>query len=387
MLGLLWNLADVYRQLGDQPAADRPSLDRMIELAGDASDETLVNLLDVADREQIVGRARCVPDQAPDALRAKQAAAVLRGAWPARSRAKHDVAEELADEGRRKFNRKRTLEGFVDRQGLGGARPIRLGGARISPRRSTSKPVDSHEAILARIYLANLLHDYERDKEAADALEPLVKAVQGEGRRRPALRRDSRLRQRTIDLPDPDALAARFHFYRACQYQAEKDLKRARGELDLAINFDPTDADVLIAMYRFPEADDKWRESVRERIRELTQQFQQEIDEDPSDAIAVQPMGLAGQQHRRRFPKGDSLFAPLARAQHERRIRRGQLSRHARPLLLRRRRLRERREVRAPGHRKDRLHAGHAAAAGALRKDARGEESGDSEDVQPEQPK
>ena len=37
------------------------------------------------------------------------------------------------------------------------------------------------EAILARVYLANLLHDHEKHKEAADTLEPLVKAVQGDG--------------------------------------------------------------------------------------------------------------------------------------------------------------------------------------------------------------
>jgi tetratricopeptide (TPR) repeat protein len=140
---------------------------------------------------------------------------------------------------------------------------------------------DSTETILASIFLSNLLHDYERHKDAADALEPLVKSVQGEGR---VGQRYARLRDSYSGLPDPDGIAARFHFYRAEQYLAEPDLTRARGELDLAINFDPEDADVLIAMYRFPEADAKWRDSVRQRIRQLAEEFQQKINQDPSDA-------------------------------------------------------------------------------------------------------
>ena len=37
-------------------------------------------------------------------------------------------------------------------------------------------------------------------------------------------------------------------------------------------------------MFRMPEADQKWRDSVRKRISQLTDQFQQEIDQDPSDS-------------------------------------------------------------------------------------------------------
>ena len=37
-------------------------------------------------------------------------------------------------------------------------------------------------------------------------------------------------------------------------------------------------------MYRFPETDAKWKESVRQRLHQLTQKFQQQIDEDPSDS-------------------------------------------------------------------------------------------------------
>ena len=41
---MTWNLADIYRQIGDQ-AALNGALDRMIGLAAEGSDETLVSLL------------------------------------------------------------------------------------------------------------------------------------------------------------------------------------------------------------------------------------------------------------------------------------------------------------------------------------------------------
>src|SRR5712671_379516 len=44
VLGLTWNLADLYRQIGDQPSLNG-ALDRMIGLAAEGSDETLVSLL------------------------------------------------------------------------------------------------------------------------------------------------------------------------------------------------------------------------------------------------------------------------------------------------------------------------------------------------------
>jgi tetratricopeptide (TPR) repeat protein len=140
--------------------------------------------------------------------------------------------------------------------------------------------------MLSRIWLANLLHDYEREKDAADALEPLVKTVLKEGQRAQLYARTREIYHDKIDFPSPKELAARFHFYRACQYKNEKDLQRARGEYELAIGFDSNDADVLIDMYRFPEADHNWRAAALERVRKLEKQFEKEIEENPTDAPA-----------------------------------------------------------------------------------------------------
>jgi len=157
---------------------------------------------------------------------------------------------------------------------------------RVYHRAIDKQPAESIDSILSRIWLANLLHDYEHEKEAADALEPLVRTVLKEGQRAQLYVRTREIYREKIEFPSPEELAARYHFYRACQYKNEKDLQRARGEYELAIKFDPKDADVLIDMYKFPEADPKWRAAALERVRKLEKQFEKEIEENPTDAPA-----------------------------------------------------------------------------------------------------
>jgi tetratricopeptide (TPR) repeat protein len=143
--------------------------------------------------------------------------------------------------------------------------------------------VATHEGIVARVALASMLHDYEQYQEAADTIEPLAKAVKNEGQVGQLYTELHRYYRGRMNLPEPKAVSARLHFYRACQYHAEKDWKREQDELQLAIKFDPTDADVLIAMHRVPEANDAWRQDVRQRIDNISRQFQQEIEEKPGD--------------------------------------------------------------------------------------------------------
>jgi tetratricopeptide (TPR) repeat protein len=281
IIRLDWNLAELHRQVGDQPAVTA-LLDRMMDLAGDTSDDTIVNLLewltenkswDVLDTFLNKHQPRLEQSKRP----------MYYAALARLKQGKSDLAEQLAKRAS-EIQAQATLEGFVT------ARDLEEHGqfewAVREYRRSIDKqPGDStYESILARISLSTLLHDYKRDKEAADVMEPLVKAVQGNGDVAKLYSRIREYNNGRNPLPEQDSILARYHFYRAGQYQAEKDFTRARGELDLAIKFDGQDADVLIEMYRFPEADDKWRGSVRDRVRELTQKFQQEIDNEPSDA-------------------------------------------------------------------------------------------------------
>jgi tetratricopeptide (TPR) repeat protein len=279
--GLLWNLADLYRQL-DRKQSLVATVNRMIELDADISDETAIELL-----------AWLTKHESWDALdeflakhqdRLQQSKRPLYYAALARARqGNQPLAEELAQKAA-DLDSQATLESFIAAKDLEEHSQFEWA-VREYQRAIDKEPVTSQAGILARIYLASLLHDYEKHEQAADTLEPLVKAVQGEGRVGQLYTELYRyyLRRRELILPEAESLAARFRYYRACQYRDQQDWQRVREELELAIRFDPADADVLIAMYRLPDADEKWRQATSERIRNLARQFQQEIDDNPSD--------------------------------------------------------------------------------------------------------
>jgi tetratricopeptide (TPR) repeat protein len=257
VLGLSWNLADIYRQMGNQPALNG-ELDRMIGLAADGSDDTLVSLLawltenkswDALDAFLTKHRARLEQSKRP----------LYYAALARDKQGKKDVAEELAAKAALITPREDLLEGpsvarelEVRRQFDWAVREYRRGIEKQSP--------ESIDGIFCRTLLSTLLHDYEHEKEAAETLEPLVtKLLKGPGGMSQLYARIREIYHDRPEAPSPEELAAHYHFYRACQFQKDKDLQRARGEYELAVKFDPKDADVLIAMYNFPESDAKWR--------------------------------------------------------------------------------------------------------------------------------
>ena len=283
VLGLLWNLAEIHRQLGNEQAIIA-QIDRMLDLKTESAQPTVIELIEWLTTHKSW--------KVLDELLAKHQSSFEQNKRPlyyaALARAKQgksELAEELAIKASQIEPQATSLESFFSAKKLEESGQFQWA-VREYHRAIDDQPVASHEAILSRIYLASLLQDYEQSREAADALEPLVKTVQNEGQVGKLYAELLRYYRGRLALPEPDTIAARLHYYRACQYRAEKDQQRERGELELAIQFDPTDADVLIAMYRLPDPDTAWQESVRQRVRALCQQFQQEIDENPNDPSA-----------------------------------------------------------------------------------------------------
>jgi tetratricopeptide (TPR) repeat protein len=282
VLGLLWNLADLHRGL-DRQQNLIATVDRMMELDAVASEEMAVDLLSWLTKHQSWN--------ALDEFLAKHLARLQQSKRPlyhaALARAKQgkgDVAEELAQKAA-DLDPQAALESFVAAKDL--EEHSQFEWAVREYRRTIDKEqVSSHGSILARVYLANLLHDYEQHEQAADVLEPLVQAVQNEGRVGQLYAKLHSYYAGRLALPENEGLAARLHYFRACQFREQRDWQRVREKLEDAIRFDPSDADVVIAMYRLPEADAKWREATVRRIRDLARQFKREIDESPSDPTA-----------------------------------------------------------------------------------------------------
>jgi hypothetical protein len=285
VLGLLWNVADVHRRLGDQEAL-LALVDRMVALDSNDAEDTAVKLLQWFVDEQAWEAVDAFLGKYQDRLaRAKES---LYEAALARARqGKSDLAEALAEKAS-KIRGQRTLESVEIAIDLARQQQFEWS---VREYRSAidGQQIDSHESIVARVLLAAMLHDHEQYKEAAEVLEPLVQAIESdEGNVGKLYKQIQNFHERrgSSDLPEQDSLITRYNFYLACDSEQKQDWKKQREQLEEAIRHDETDADVVIAMYRLPEADDAWREATRTRILKLGKLFQQEIDENPNSPSA-----------------------------------------------------------------------------------------------------
>jgi tetratricopeptide (TPR) repeat protein len=278
--GLLWNLADVYRQL-DNRSEMTGVINRMIGVNPDELEETSIELLEWMTKyelwtalDEFLAKHG---DQLEQSKRSLYHAALARAA-----QGKADEAEQLAEKAAQ-LESQAALEHFITAKDLEEHNQFDWA-VREYRRAIDDQKIASHEGILSRLYLASLLHDYEQHAEAAKVLEPLAAAVKNQGQVGQLYAELERYYDDRLDLPETDAVSGRAHYYRACQYNHEGNHQREREALELAIKLDPMNADVLIAMYRLPEADEKWREDVRQRIRNLCRDLQQKIDDNPNES-------------------------------------------------------------------------------------------------------
>jgi tetratricopeptide (TPR) repeat protein len=284
VLGLLWNMVSLYDQLG-QPQPMMETVDRMVALETDDPQQTEIDLLQwFADHkswdalDQFLAKHQRQLDRDKRPLYVAALARVRQG--------KPQLAEELAA-------RAAKLDSLESLGSLRMALELYVRGqfewsVREYHNAIDDRPEGSLEAMPARVYLADMLHDHQQDEQAAEALKPLVTEIEGKGdaselyervRQFSAKREDLRL----PPLPERESVVARYHFYRACDAEQRHDWAKQREELQQAIKHDETDADVVIAMYHVPEADEAWRAETRKRIQSLSHLFQQQIDEAPND--------------------------------------------------------------------------------------------------------
>lgn len=279
-LGLLWNLAELHRQLGNSKSVIETA-DQMVTLDDERMERTAIDLLtwmtgnkswDILDSFLAKHQSRL--EQAKRPLYAVALARAEEG--------QSKVADELAERAVG-LDPQTSLESVFMAIELEERNKFDWAMREYRHVLDTQR-VTNHEAIVARILLANLQFDHAEFEAAAETIFPFIKAVQEEEKTAQLYGEIQRFDERRgLPLPVTKELICRYHAYRAGQYRQQQDWKREREELDTAIKLYPLDADVLIAMYRVPEADDAWRTSTRKQIAQLRQQFQQQIDEAPGD--------------------------------------------------------------------------------------------------------
>jgi tetratricopeptide (TPR) repeat protein len=139
-----------------------------------------------------------------------------------------------------------------------------------------SMPANNVYAMHSRYALAEWLHDLERDADAGRLLEETLAAMQRNIKEGSAENNGRR---------DIGSVKSRMHYFSAMPLR-ETDAAKHLEHLEKGIEADPTDADVLIALYRLPKADEARRKKTLKQIQDAVDLFRQQIAKEPGEANA-----------------------------------------------------------------------------------------------------
>ena len=127
----------------------------------------------------------------------------------------------------------------------------------------------SREGLYARFLLSEILHDQDQDTEAASILAGAVEAVQ-----------DDRTAQEVEQIfsRKPAGIQSRRLYFQSQAKMREKMFDEQKELLQKAIEADPNDGDVLIAVYRFTKADEDFKKRSLDLIKASTEHYRVEIE-------------------------------------------------------------------------------------------------------------
>ena len=150
-------------------------------------------------------------------------------------------------------------------------------------------PPGSQEGLQARLFFSEMLHDLQREQEAADVLRDVVDAMEKDEDIRFLIARFRR---------EPGSLPSRMYYFLAEHARLNGDQKQHVEHLKKAVQFDPTDADVLIGMYRASEKDSSWRKETLDLISKAAKVFRDEANEFEKQAAEAPTEDIRAIYHR-----------------------------------------------------------------------------------------
>ena len=129
-------------------------------------------------------------------------------------------------------------------------------------------PAESRQHIYSCFLLSEILHDQDRDLDAANVLQGVVEVM-----KQPQVMKDIK----DGFQREPGGIRSRMYYFFAQHHARNNEQQKHREFLEKGIQEDPRDADVLIAMYRLPKADAAWKEKTQEAIAAAVKHFQGEV--------------------------------------------------------------------------------------------------------------
>lgn len=131
-------------------------------------------------------------------------------------------------------------------------------------------PAESYHPFRARFLLAEMLHDQLREHDAALVLQAVSDAMEKE---------EVAQMVESHGTHSRGGIRSRMHSFYALHFGTQGDRAKQRQHLQSGAEADPSDADLLIGMYRLPDADDAWKKRTQGLIKEASQQFRGQITE------------------------------------------------------------------------------------------------------------
>jgi len=129
-------------------------------------------------------------------------------------------------------------------------------------------PAESRQHIYSCFLLSEILHDQDRDLDAANVLQGVVEVM-----KQPQVMKDIK----DGFQREPGGIRSRMYYFFAQHHARNNEQQKHREFLEKGIQEDPRDADVLIAMYRLPKADAAWKEKTQDAIAAAVKHFQGEV--------------------------------------------------------------------------------------------------------------
>jgi tetratricopeptide (TPR) repeat protein len=130
----------------------------------------------------------------------------------------------------------------------------------------------SLDGLGARMNLSEMLHDQGREAEAAGALSDLVTAIESDQTVRDNL--DSLNTRRSSG-----EFISRMYFFAALDHLNNGRVDKAKAAMAKGADANEEDADLLIAMYRLPGADDEWKKRTDDLINRSATEFKNMVEQ------------------------------------------------------------------------------------------------------------
>ncbi|QDT75878.1 tetratricopeptide repeat protein [Lacipirellula limnantheis] len=140
-------------------------------------------------------------------------------------------------------------------------------------------PPLSYESLIARREVSTWLHDRQDYKGASDVLLEFFQQIQAKENRL-ALRE---LRQQLDGTQYLNAIEGRQLLYQANHHHSRGEFDLERETLEKAYEKYDDDPDILIAMFRMPDASEEYKQRTRDRIAKMAESYANQIDDSPED--------------------------------------------------------------------------------------------------------